>query len=194
MAIVPLPGPRDSVPNATVFRSTWILSSHEGLRANGHWERYLLELSDHRDEILSCVAGVWLPIWVARAHYRACDRLGLSSDEVAAMSRGEGGRVRRAWYAPLATLAREEASPWATLSQLHMLWRRAADGGAVAVFRTGEQDARAEYVGCELFDIPYFRQALRAALLALAEYLGDAATVSIGSELREEVHFHFRWG
>lgn len=191
---MPLPGPRESVPSATVFRSTWILSSHEGLRANGHWERYLHALTDHREEILSTVAGVWMPMHVALAHYRACDKLDLSSDEVTAMARGDGGRVRRAWYAPLATVARAEPSPWATLSQLHMLWRRAADGGAVALFRTGERDARVEYLGCELFEIPYFRQALRAALLMLAEYLGDRATVSIAAHgLPGEVHFQIGW-
>jgi hypothetical protein len=94
--ILHLPGSRKSIPNTTAFRSTWVVSSLESLRSGGHWDRYLEKLVDHHGEVLSCVAGVWLPIGVARAHYRACDALGLSSEEVTALGQGPGGQVRRA--------------------------------------------------------------------------------------------------
>jgi hypothetical protein len=168
------------IPRATAFRSTWVVSSHESLRAGGHWELYLRALGEGRDAILSCVAGTWLPMAVARAHYRACDALGLSSQELIATRRGPGDHVRRVWFASfIAAAERAGACPWATLSQLDRMWQRAADGGAVAVFRLGATQARIEYVGCELFDIPYFRLAARAVLLMLAEHFGESPVVHV---------------
>ena len=117
--ILALPDPRTAIPSVTAFRSTWVVSSLESLRLGGYWDRYLEKLVDHRDEVLSCVAGVWLPIDVARAHYRACDALGLSSEDMSALGRGPGGQVRRAWHATLiAAAGKPEISPWDVLPQI----------------------------------------------------------------------------
>jgi hypothetical protein len=193
--ILPFPGPRKGIPTATAFRSTWVVSSLESLRSGGPWERYLEQLLEHRDEVLSSVAGVWLPMSVARAHYRACDALGLSSEEVAALGRGPGGQVRRAWYATfIAAVGKPDASAWPILSQLDRMWQRSANGGAVAVFRLGARQVRIEYVGCELFDIPYFRQAVRTVLLALADHFGGRSVVrTVPQPTSDECHYHMQW-
>jgi hypothetical protein len=39
--------------------------------------------------------------------------------------------------------------------------------------------ARVEYVGCELFAIPYFRFAVRAALINYVQHFGERQTVQI---------------
>lgn len=163
--------------HATAFRSTWIVSSLEALRTSEHWDAYLASLRNHREEILSAVAGSWIPMDVACAHYRACDALGLSSAEVVAVV--ERGDVRRAWWAPYIALAKRASSPWEVLFLLDRLWRRSADGGAVSVVRVGDEQARIDFSGCELFDIPYFREAVRVVLAALLGHICEHSDVRI---------------
>jgi hypothetical protein len=155
---------------ATAFRSTWIVSSLDALRESGHWDRYVASLSVHRELILSTVAGVWLPMEVACAHYRACDGLGLSTSEVVAMVGGKGD-VRRAWYAAYIALATRAASPWEVLLLLDRMWSRSVNGGGVSIVRLRDEQARIDYAGCELFDFAYFREAVRTVLLALLTHV-----------------------
>jgi len=164
-------------PSATVFRSTWVVSSLDALRANGHWDAYLASLCEHREQILSAVAGAWLPMDVARAHYQACDALRLSSEQVAAMlSRGD---IRRAWYAPYIALAKRARSPWEILFLLDRMWHRSVDGGGVSIVRLGDERAGIDYSGCELFDIAYFREGVRTVLAALLAHVSERPEVQI---------------
>jgi hypothetical protein len=194
--IVPLPTPRSSIPRATAYRSTWVVSSLESLRTAGLLERYLAALDDrHHEEILSCVAGAWLPMALVRAHYLACDTLAISNLEMAAMKRGPGGHVRRAWFTNyIAAADKAKDSPWTILSQLDRTWHRGADGGAVGVFRLGPKQGRIEYVGCELFDIAYFRQSVRAVLHVLVGRFATAPVVRILPHTASgEGHYHLQW-
>jgi hypothetical protein len=194
-AIVPLPGPRAKIRPTTAYRSTWVVSSLDALRSFGHFERYLDAVREHRDEILSCVAGTWLPMPVVSAHYRACDTLALSEDEITEMVRGPGARVRRAWHSRLIAAADQaKEDPWTVLPQLDRAWRRGANGGAAAVFRLGPKEARVEYVRCELFRIPYYCQAVRAVLLMLVEHFGAGSAVRmLRQPATDEGHYLLHW-
>jgi hypothetical protein len=198
-AILLLPGPRNSVPAATHFRSTWIVASLDSLRINGHLERYRKNLRAYHEELFSCIAGEWLPMSVARAHFEACDALELSPREMNAMVRG-GRQVRQAWFANLIAAARKarESGPdanWDVLSQLDRMWRRTANGGATAVYRLGEHKAQIDYVGCDLFDIPYYRASTGTVLLFLGSHLRDSVTVEfIGQPTKGEASYLMQWG
>jgi hypothetical protein len=169
--VLPFPGPLESIPQATEFRSTWLTSSLEGLRQHGHFERYLTLLEGYQDEILTSVAASWIPLEVARTHYQACERLQLKPEQIEAMARA-GGNVRRAWYAnTIASAQRPGVTVWVILQQLQKFWLRSANGGAVAVFQLDANSARLHYVGCSLFDITYFREAFRVVLLLLVRHV-----------------------
>jgi hypothetical protein len=193
--IVALPGPREKIPPATAYRSTWVVSSLDALRFHGHYQRYLGVLREHRDEILSCVAGSWLPMPIVRAHYRACDALDLSEDQISQITRGPGARVRRAWYSRLIAAAEQaQKDPWSILGQLDRTWRRGANGGAAAVIRLASREARVEYVGCELFRIAYYCQAVRFTLLSLVERFGAGSSVRmLPKHGLDEGHFLLHW-
>jgi hypothetical protein len=172
------------------------VSSLESLRSSGHFERYLTALDErHREPILSCVAGAWLPMAVVSAHYRACDTLGISNLEMTAMSRGPGGHVRRAWFTNYITAAdRGKETPWSILAQLDRTWHRGANGGACGIFRVGQKQARIEYVGCELFGISYYRQSVRSVLLVLTERFGDAPSARLLPQgATDEGHYLLQW-
>jgi hypothetical protein len=193
--IVPLPGPRHTIPVATGFRGSWVVSSRESLRVAGLEERYLANLRQHREEVLGCSANGWLPMRVARAHYRACEGIGLTSHEVVAVVRGPGSSTRKSWYTKYVLGAGSpKGTPWESLGRLDRMWLASANGGALTVHRTGAKQARIECLGCELFDIGYFRQAMRTVFLSMLEHFGGAAAVRIGPPpAASECHFHLLW-
>jgi hypothetical protein len=167
---VVIPFPPESIAPATAFRSTWIVASLQSLRERGHFDRYVSLLKAHRETIVECVAGTWLPIAVARAHYEACDALALGMEEQLAMGRAVGGRSQGSILATVAKAARGMGvTPWLIIPQFDRLWRRASNGGAVQVTKLGPKEARAEFVGCNLFDVAYFRQAIRGVLLNIGD-------------------------
>ena len=187
--VLPFPDP---IAPATEWRSTWLTSSLEGLRQHGHFERYVKLLTTHREEILTSVAASWVPISVARAHYDACERLRLDADQVEEMARA-GGSVRRAWYATVIAAAQRSPSMWPVLVQLQKFWLRSANGGGVAVFRTSEQSARLHYIGCELLDVAYFREAFRVALLLLFQHVDQDSTLTIHPLDETSLEYRLYW-
>jgi hypothetical protein len=160
--VVPLPGPRERIPRATQYRSTWIVASLDGLRHAGYFDAYAAALSGaHRERLLTCVAGAWLPLNVARAHYETCERLQIPDPQYLDMVTA-AAQVRQAWHAPLIAGAESDAAtPWSVLASLPRGWGRTADGGAIGIFQLAPNHARIECVGCELFDLAYYRRAAK---------------------------------
>jgi hypothetical protein len=193
--ILALPCPRDQIEPATLFRSTWIVSSLQSLRERGHFERYDALVTHHRDEVFQCVAGTWLDMPTAHAHYAACDALHLPIDEQLAMGRAVGGRAQGTILQTTVKAARGVGvTPWTILPQFDRLWRRGANGGGISVLRTGPKEARVEIIGCALFDIAYFRNAFRGVLLGIGDmfcrspYVHDVTRRTPG-----EVAFQLQW-
>jgi hypothetical protein len=178
------------------FRSTWIISSHQTLRANGLFERYRAALpASVKTELLEVVAGVWLPMATARAHYEACDRLGLALDEQLAMGQEVGGLAQGTVLGTLVKTAKGAGvTPWTIMPHFDRLWRRAVDGGVSTVFRVGPKEARATFNGCELLDIAYFRNGLRGVLLRSGALFASKAYIHERPNRRGgEVEFRLQW-
>ena len=194
--LLPFPGPRARIAPATQFRSTWVVSSVQSLREHGHFERYVALLpSSLREPIVSAIAGVWLPMPTVRAHYDACDQLHLGTDAQILMGRAVGERVKGSLLSTAVRAAKGAGiTPWIVLPQFHRLWMRGADGGAAAVFRLGPKEARAEFVGCELFDVGYFRHAFRGVLVALTSLFCETAFVhELAHRSPSECAYRIQW-
>jgi hypothetical protein len=169
-AILPFGAPLERIRRATQLRSTLVVASLQSLREHGHYERYDGLLQERREEILSCVGGGWLPMAVARVHYQTCDALGLTLRQQFEMGHSVGDRARKSWFASALKVARGVGvTPWSLAPYLNKLHQRTIDAGGVAAFRLGPKEARVVYVGNELLDIPYFREASRGLLHAVAE-------------------------
>src|SRR5947199_350480 len=78
------------------------------LRERGHFERWS-QLVDprHKDAIVYTPAGVWMPVAISEAHYDACDRLGLSADEILAMGNAVARMTQKTVLALTLRLAHE---------------------------------------------------------------------------------------
>jgi hypothetical protein len=194
--ILPFPVPRAQIEHATHYRSTWVVSSLQSLRAAGLFDRYVALLpTTMKSEILDAVAGVWMPMPIARAHYVACDELGLTTDEQLALGASVGERAQGNVLSNVVRAARGAGvTPWTIFPQFQRLWARGANGGSVAVFRLGPKDARAEFMGCELFDVAYFRHAFRGVVLGiLSLFCRRAYAHEAQKRARGEVTFHMQW-
>ena len=152
-------------------RSTIVLGSIASLRHAGHFERYAAALApEHRDPLLQAVAGTWIPVEVARSHYRACEALGLSPDEEVALGRSIFERTGDTMFATILRLAKGAGvTPWTLLPQLQRFWERGYDGGGLSVSRLGPKEARVELAQCSLVEVRYFRNAARGLLGAVIQ-------------------------
>jgi hypothetical protein len=83
--VLELPSP---MPPARHVRSTLMLGGLASLEAGGFWEAYCAAVPPEvRTTIQASIAGMWIPMETALAHYRACDHIGVSSDSAAKLGR-----------------------------------------------------------------------------------------------------------
>jgi hypothetical protein len=198
------PADLSSAVEVSEYRTTWIVSSTECLRSVGLYDRYRAALRridreeqpGVEDAIVALVANNWIPIALARTHYRACDALGMTESELlAAMVTADGGQVRRTWHAQIIAAAQKPAAaPWLLLPQIPRWWPRTASGGALAVYRQGPQQARIEYRGCSLFDIPFYRDSVRGVLsVFVSHFVKDLSISTVPLQKAGNASFVLRW-
>jgi hypothetical protein len=145
------------------MRSTLLLGSIGALRAAGHFDSYAAALAEeHREELLHAVAGTWIPVEIARSHYKACESLGLSPEGEAELGRAVFERTGDTMFGTMVRLAKGAgATPWTVFPQLQRFWERGYDGGGIRVLKLGPKEARIEVTQCGLTESRYFRNALR---------------------------------
>jgi hypothetical protein len=162
------------------LRSTLVLASIESVRRRGRFDDYERALpAAHKDALLRAVAGTWVSLDAARAHYAACDSLGLSSEQQAQAGRSTFDGARSTLMGTAVGLARGAGvTPWLVMPMLQRVWDRGCDGGGVMVVRAGPKDAHIDVVQCELFASPYMRNGLRGLIAAIVELFCTRAYVT----------------
>ena len=161
-------------------RSTIIIDSINVIRASRHKDAYLSLLPPaHRNELLEAVAGSWMPVTTALAHYQTCDALHLPVDE----QFGNGRRTFKGGtttvFGTVAKMARElGVTPWTVLPPFQRFWERVYDGGGVSVVQVGPKEARIELVQFGLLQSPYYRHALRGLVTGILESVCKKAYVT----------------
>lgn len=187
---MPFPEPMAGIPPATQCRSTLLLASLQALREHGWFEAYQRAVAAPvLEAIQGSGVGSWVPIDVARAHYEACDGLGISLLEQLDIG---GAVVRRLQQTLLGSLARfaratRVVSPLVALARFNELHARSWVGSAGQVVELGPKDVRLDVVGLSLVEIPYFRASYRGFLRAGAQLFADHAFVT---EVEREAHSH----
>ena len=194
------PDPRADVilahdPNAgplTDVRNIVIQASLAQLQAKGYYARYSEFIaSDVREDLLSRIAPGWIPIDLAIAHYNACDKLDLSSEELKALGVSVGAQVSDVTLVAHARKVRgDQFDLRAALVQLHRMWPRIYRGGSVQVLRMGPNDVLIEQRGLVLNGFKYFRQSQVMSITAAHESVGIQVTsvkIDRYSAVRDEI-------
>src|SRR5262249_1837770 len=106
--IVPFPAPASQVVPVSSCRGTLIASSLRALESTGRLSRYFERLAPSQTgAIQSLIAGQWITIDTAVAHYEACDRLELNPDEQMHLGGLVADRIQKTFLATVMKLANE---------------------------------------------------------------------------------------
>jgi hypothetical protein len=162
--ILPFPTAESALGLAVEVRSTLIASSMDSLRRRGTFERYRkLLAAEHRDTLLSSVAGLWLPMNAGMAHYQACEDLGLSVEEQLGIGAEVSHKIHDTFLGVVIKMAKNAGvTPWTLLPKGNQLYGRLFNGGGgTQIVKLGPKEARATISGVTLLQIPYFRNAIR---------------------------------
>jgi hypothetical protein len=175
---LPFRAPPARMGVATVARSTLVTASIQSLRARGLYERYAVRLAEDQRAALSTeIAGVWIPMSLTVAHYRACDALRLCIGEQLDIALEVGQQMHGTFLGAMLRLAKSVGvTPWAALAYSGKLYERLFRGGGIAVTRTGPKDARVDMVGNPLCDIEYFRVGVRGVFESALELFAARVT------------------
>jgi hypothetical protein len=176
------------------IRSTLLMSSYASVRDAGYEAAYRAALPPtHHRAIFEAVAGTWIPIEVAVAHYLACGTLGLSHDTQLALGRIAGEKIHGTILGTVVRMAKASGvSPWAVISQFQRFWNRAFDGGGILVVKTGPKEAHLEIHKAANADCPYWRAALCGLAMGVLELFCRKAYMQETTKKRAPGYATFR--
>jgi hypothetical protein len=158
----------------TAVKSMLLQFSVAQIKHYGYFERYAQFIAPPLlGELLSHVASSWLPVEVAMAHYEACDRLGLTANEVARLATRVGDHLQERTYVSAAKKDRAvDFDLWTELPALHRMWDRLYQGGSVQVVKMGPKHQILELRGFPMTRVAYYRHAQTAVVGAAYRGLG----------------------
>jgi hypothetical protein len=193
--VVPLPVPPERLGPVTKVRSTLVTSSLKTMQERGTIDRYYELLPrEYHAPVRDMIAGVWLPVEIAVAHYRACDGLGLTPSEQVEIGRLVGQKIQGTLLGTLVLVAKQAgATPWSYLTQLGRLYERLAVGGGIQVKRVAQKEALIDLYNVPVFDIPYFRAAWRGVNHGLCELFCAKAYVKSGAVTPTRIEYVISW-
>ena len=178
--LVPFRARASALGVATRCKSTLIVSSVRTVKERGYMESYAARLDPREKEtVLGCIAGTWISMDAAMAHYAACNALGLPVNEQVRMGSAVADRIHQSLLNTVVRIAAGAgASPWTALAHFHKFYDRMFDRGGTSVVKVGPKDARVEIVGLPLAGIPYFVNAYRGVIQKGGELFATRAFVT----------------
>jgi hypothetical protein len=157
----------------TAVRNSVLQASLTLLRQGGLYERYA-ELVEpavlHR--ISTNVAPYWVPIEVVDEHYRACDAMALSAEELASLGRASGELVRKTSIVIAQPDGNAAFDVWQNVPRMHRAWKRLYQGGSVQIVKLGDTEQLIEFRGYSLHRHRYYRHGCVAAIRSVRESVG----------------------
>jgi hypothetical protein len=175
-------------------RSTLVTSGIAHLRATGRLDAWSSTMDPAiRDELVTSVAGTWLPTALALEYYRGCDRLGLSHDEVVAIGRRVSAGMKENSFLAIKRLATGVGvTPWTIATHFERLWVRVFDGGGFKITKIGPKDAFIDISQTPMGGVPYFRSAFCGFILTAISLVARAATARVTAVARSGDGFTVR--
>jgi hypothetical protein len=173
------------------------VSAIQAVRAHGIFDRYMTELAPQaREDLLSLVAGVWIPLELAVTHYGALDRLNLDRAVIEAIGGDVANRVNKSFLSTIVRASRGAGvTPWTLLKQSQRFRELSWRGSDVAVFNLGPKEARFEWVGQPLAGVPYFVTSFGGYLRALCGLFCTKAYARLerGFPRGESIQYRVSW-
>lgn len=178
--IVPFSTPPDRVGAVTHVRGTLINTSLQTLREMNLYDTYIARLSPkNMEQIVSIVAGTWVPMELALLHYQTCESLDVGPSTLAEIGNAVSKRFQGTFLSTVLRVAAGSGtvSPWTPLTQVQRLYDRVFQGGAVSITKLGPKEARLDFVANPLCVIGYYRGGLKAIITATGELFSRKCVV-----------------
>lgn len=158
--VLALPEPIERLRNV---RSTILVASVGNIRASGYFDEYVRHVPEqHRAPLFETIAGMWVPLESALAHYAACDALNLPESSQVEFGKRSVERVGQSMVGTAIRMAKQVgATPWTFIPHIQRFWARGYDGGGLAAYKLGPKEGRLDLVECALCESAFFRRALR---------------------------------
>jgi hypothetical protein len=174
------------------------MGSVASIREAGRFDEYAARLpAAHRDAILGAIAGSWIPIDIALAHYETCELLGLPAEQQVINGRYTFDKTRGTLLGTMVRMAARESgmTPWEVIPYYQRFWERGYDGGGISVTKLGPKEARFDLVQFRLCECRYYRNALRGLAMGVLELFCTKAYVTERPGMRPpgSVSLRFQW-
>jgi hypothetical protein len=188
-----LRAPRD----VDAMRGTILVSTFRWLRERDLETRYREALDPAaRPVLLETAAADWVPIALGLAHYDALDSLALSHDVCIALGADVSHTINGVFLNTVARLAGTlGATPFTPLARAAKVYARNFRGGAIAVSRVADTEARFEVRGAPMARSRVHRDTIEGSLLDGCLPFAANAKVSeiIASRSPTSYAYRIRW-
>lgn len=180
--IYPPPKSKRDTPPVDAVRGFVFLSGLKWMEKHGHHERFLTLLPESfRERSKMMTPAEWIPLDEALVGYAACDALQLSIAEQVDLGRevvlANNGVVIQTITK---LIGRMGATPWLAMKHADRAWGRSNRGGAIAVYKIAENQARLEFWQCPLARSPFFVTSMRGAIaVGLEPFCNRVSAVDI---------------
>ena len=180
-AVLPFPVERGRVPSVRHVRSGLLCSSIQTLRTRGLFDDYLSKLpKENHARILSLTAAEWIDPELAFVHYEALDKVPMTEAQIEENGVQVAQQLQRGFLSVVLRLVAESGvTPWSVLERYQRLWERYFQGSAIAVWKTGPKDARAEVVSFPLARIRYIQVGVGGIMRGALELVCKRAYVRL---------------
>ena len=179
--VLPFPVERGRVPVVRRIRSGLLCSSIQTLRTRGLFDDNLTKLPrDHHARILSLTAAEWIDPELAFVHYDALDKVAMTEAQIEENGVQVAQQLQRGFLSVVLRFVVESGvTPWSVLERYQKLWERYFQGSAIAVWKTGPKDARAEVVSFPLARIRYIQIGVGGIMRGALELVCKRAYVRV---------------
>jgi hypothetical protein len=179
-------------------RNVVIQSSLAMLQEEGHYEQYLKHIDPQKlEELRSSFAPGWTPIALARAHYQACDDLGLTQDEIARLGQRIGDKLHETMLVHSAKRNPDaDFDLWEATGALYRTYARTYEGGSLQVIKLGPKDKLLEFKAFSLSRSRYYRIAQLHGIGSSYQSFGvrlETLKVVSYNPTGDEMTFRFTW-
>lgn len=172
-------------------------SSVAQLREHGHFDRYCKHIDAKvLQEISTNLAPGCVGLELAEAHYRACDALDLSTEELDRIRQTAGQRIRESALVVSGKNAGMAIDVWAGASQPHRVWKRLYQGGSVQFAKIAPTERPHRLPRVVLNKFRYFRCANLAGIKGVHEAIGirvESARIVRYEPTTLELTVHLVW-
>jgi hypothetical protein len=181
----------------TEARSTLIVSAIQTVRAHGLYEQYVDLLTPQlRQDIMSLVAGLWIPWELAFEHYRTMDRLQLSKSTIEAIGAEVAERGSKTVLRRGPALSRQsDPTPWDILGTSHRNLDANWRGSDIMVTKEGPHEAVYTWAGQPCASVPYFVTSYGSLLRSVVRTYSPTTTHRIAYDqcTATSIVIHLSW-